>query len=161
MWISQITELTLKDQFKQSWLSTINDSSKCLNYRIYKTEHVRRYLITIPYKLKKKKKKKKKKNNFRTCNHKLPIETGRWRQIDKNLRKCNCYSGNVIGDEYHYVFECPLFDFDRSVLAPFIHRYRANTLLFYNLFNEANVNKLRRLCKFLRIILDSFQTNPG
>ena len=131
MWIPQITELTLKDQFKQSWLSTINDSSKCLKYRIYKTDHkFEDDLITMPYKL------RISFINFRTCNHKLQIEAGRWRQIDRNLRKCNHCLGNVIADEYHYVFECPFFDFDRSVLAPFIRKYHANTLLFYNLFNE-------------------------
>lgn len=98
--------------------------------------------------------------NFRICNHKLPIETGRWRQIDRNLRKCNRCLGNAIGDEFHYVFECPFFDLDRSLIVPFIRRNRANAVVFYNLFNETNFSKLKRLCKFLEIILDSFKINP-
>lgn len=63
-WLSNTIQLTLADQFKQSWLSTINDSPKCFNYRIYKTEHkFEEYLIHLPFKM------RKSFINFRICNH--------------------------------------------------------------------------------------------
>lgn len=155
-WLSSQVYLTLQDQYKQSWSTLINESPKCINYRIFKTEHkFENYLIDLPFKL------RKNFTNFRLCNNKLPIETGRWHKIDRHLRKCNRCNANVIGDEYHFIFQCSFFDFDRSLFAPFINKSRANCILFSNIFNETNKVKLRRLCKFLGIVLESFQSNPG
>ena len=34
----------------------------------------------------------------------FPIETGRWTGIERNLRLCErC---DVIGDEFHFIYEC-------------------------------------------------------
>lgn len=44
---------------------------------------------------------------FRTSNHKLPIETGGWNDIEKSNRLCNlCYRD--IGDEFslYFVLHC-------------------------------------------------------
>ncbi len=54
---------------------------------------------------------------FRTTNHKLPIETGRWNNIELSERKCNKCNMNTIGDEFHYLLECPLLLNDRNLLA--------------------------------------------
>ena len=51
--------------------------------------------------------------NYRLCNNKLPIETGRWNGVDRHLRKCTLCNDEV-GDEYHYVFNCKSFDTDRK-----------------------------------------------
>ena len=42
---------------------------------------------------------------FRTSNHKLPIETGRWSNIPRNQRICHLCE-TEIGDEYHYIMKC-------------------------------------------------------
>ena len=34
-----LIDTSLKTQFKQTWQSNVNDSSKCTNYRMYKTKH--------------------------------------------------------------------------------------------------------------------------
>ena len=44
---------------------------------------------------------------FRTCNHRLPIEIGRWQGIERQNRTCNICDKNEIGDEFHYVLQCP------------------------------------------------------
>ena len=37
--------------------------------------------------------------------HYMPIETGRWRRIPRHDRKCApC---NTLGDERHYIYDCP------------------------------------------------------
>jgi hypothetical protein len=46
---------------------------------------------------------------FRTTNHKLPIETGRWNNIDRVNRICTKCNNITIGDEYHYIIECEHF----------------------------------------------------
>ena len=43
---------------------------------------------------------------FRLGSHKLPIETGRWNRTKRELRFCtDC---NVLGDEQHFIFTCPM-----------------------------------------------------
>lgn len=41
---------------------------------------------------------------FRTSNHSLPMEKGRWYHLDRSERKCCIYQNIGIGDEYHYSF---------------------------------------------------------
>ena len=61
----------LQDQFKQDWHSQVSNCSKCLNYRIFKTDLVfENYLLNIPSKL------RKTYTKFRCRNSKIPIETG-------------------------------------------------------------------------------------
>ena len=43
---------------------------------------------------------------FRTCNTKLPIETGRWLNIPRHDRAYILCNNRHIGDEYHYLLEC-------------------------------------------------------
>ena len=42
---------------------------------------------------------------FRTGNVKLPIETGRWFNIERDDRICHLCNSDV-GDEFHYIFNC-------------------------------------------------------
>ena len=32
-------EMSLKDQFKQTWHSAVTESPKCFNYKLFKTDH--------------------------------------------------------------------------------------------------------------------------
>ena len=41
---------------------------------------------------------------FRTSNHYLHVETGRWRNILYENRLCAYCNKNDIGDEFHYLF---------------------------------------------------------
>jgi hypothetical protein len=43
---------------------------------------------------------------FGTDNARLPIETGRWKDIPRENRFCNLYNRNKIGDEFHYLLDC-------------------------------------------------------
>ena len=62
--------------------------------------------------------------------HKLPIETGRWKGLDRCDRLCpEC---QVLGDEEHYLFHCSLVRRDDLLLPE----------EFGNLWKNANVFKL-------------------
>ena len=105
-WLSKTVLLKLQDQYKQPWSASISDSLKCLNYRILKTGHkFENYLIRMSPKM------RKILIDYRLCNNKLPIETGRWTNIDRNLRKCKLCNSGTVGNEFHYVMECCFFDF--------------------------------------------------
>ena len=93
---------------------------------------------------------------FRTGNHRLPIETGRWENLPLNERKCHLCPKNDIGDEYHNLFCCCYFESERKrLLKPKFYRNH-NLLKFRNLLNSNNVSTLKRLSEFTRIIMDKF-----
>ena len=85
------------------------NSSKCINYRILKTNFVlEKNLIRLSVKsyitLAK----------FRTTNNRLPKEKGRWDNIERNQRFCPLCNCNLIGDEFQYLFQCEIFkDFQK------------------------------------------------
>ena len=44
---------------------------------------------------------------FRTVNHKLTIETGRYTRISRNESVCKMCNSGQLGDEFHFCLECP------------------------------------------------------
>ena len=52
---------------------------------------------------------------FRTANHKLPIELGRWNNIEYDERKCDLCDQRSIGDQSHYLLECDFFKRERQL----------------------------------------------
>ena len=38
---------------------------------------------------------------FRTCNHKLAVDVGRYQNVDRNLRNCDLCNLYILGDDYH------------------------------------------------------------
>ena len=82
--ISKIVKQRLCDQFKQTWSTTVFNSPKCLNYRIFKCNHttVEQYLLQLPNDL------RNALCNFRCLNHKLPTEKGRFWGVERDDRIC-------------------------------------------------------------------------
>jgi hypothetical protein len=71
---------------------------------------------------------------FRTCNQKLPIETGRWNNVPRDQRICHpC--GIVMGYEYHYIMKCSVFNESRRLYVPQVYIQRPKILKYYNLFS--------------------------
>ena len=141
----------LCDQFPQSWTAELQSSSKGKNYSIYKNHTNRENYINtlsgpsllIMFK-------------FRTANHKLPVEVGRWANVELSDRKCLLCQNNQIGDEFHYLLECPFFLNERKqYIDPYYFR-RPNILKYSQLLNITNESKLIRLSKFMKIIMKSF-----
>ena len=103
---------TLLDQSIQEWYSKLESSSKGKNYRLYKTGIViEKYLINFPINiylpiLK-----------FRTTNHRLSVELGRWVRKPYEERRCLKCNSNSVGDEFHYLLECDFFKEDRHRLV--------------------------------------------
>ena len=83
-------------------------------------------------------------SRFRTGNHKLPIEIGRWDDTEYAERKYPLCETSV-GDELHYVLECAFFKRERQLLIPQQCRSRPNTLKFRNLVNTREGNTLINL----------------
>ena len=89
---------------------------------------------------------------FRTANHRLIIETGRWHNIDRENRICTLCDEGLVGDEFHYLLECSYFNDERKNLLGEDYCIRPNIIKYKNLMNTKNVPVLRNLCHFIKII---------
>lgn len=76
-------------------------------------------------------------NNFRTTNHPLPIETGKWYGIPVNDRNCTLCNIGKLSDEFHVI----LYWKSLSILQKqFLHtRYKPSTMTFTELLTTANL----------------------
>ena len=126
-WVVKSIEQKLKDQFFQNCLSEINTSSKCLCYRIFKTDVCfENYLSKLSF------------NNlyllckFRCGSHRLPVETGRWNNVPRSDRLCHLCASNDIGDEYHYIISCGALKDERKKFLPLYCNYIPNTFKFHH-----------------------------
>ena len=81
----------LQDQFIQRWRSDLTMSSKGKNFHVFKDSiQLESYFTTLPRNL------YINMVRFRTGNHKMPIEVGRWNNIDIDDRKFNLCTTNSI-----------------------------------------------------------------
>ena len=100
-WLKLFVKQTLTDQFINTWTAEISVSDKCTLYKTYKTKFgIEGYLLNVNENVYKSLVK------YRTLNSKLPIEIGRYDGTERYQRLCKVCNLNVIGDEYHYIFEC-------------------------------------------------------
>ena len=136
----------IRDQFVQHWTSEINDSSKCINYRMFtQSLKLKHYLIHLSYR------ERCIMAKFRCRNHNLPIESGCRRGIPRNLRICDLCKKDI-GDEFHYIFNCSHFTNLRNKLIKLIYRNSPSAVNFDLLMNTTNKAQLYKLCKFIEKI---------
>ena len=132
--------------------SAIFENSHSTTYRIFKQSlHFEKYLTDLP------KKERIVLCRFRCANHHLPIVSGRYSNIPRNMRFCNLCNLQSLGDEFHYLFECPFFANDRNL---FLKRYfirRPNTFKMDQLFNSTHIKTILNLVKFCRKITKHFE----
>ena len=64
---------------------------------------------------------------------------------------------NLIGDEYHYLFECENFKEIRSFYLPKYYIVHHNTYKFTKLMTRTNIRLLQRLSEFISNILSRFK----
>ena len=100
-WLVENVKMILKDQFKQTWLTDLNTNSEYINYRIFKPNFgFEDYLLKLDCRL------RKLLCKFRLGNSKLPIGRGRYYNVPREQRYCELCDHNIIGDEFHFIFEC-------------------------------------------------------
>ncbi|MCG8034996.1 MAG: hypothetical protein JAZ03_22865 [Candidatus Thiodiazotropha taylori] len=161
LWINQasinsrnmkvLVKSVLVDQNLQKWHSDLQNSQKGINYSIIKQAiSLEKYLITVQRKywqcLFK----------FRTENHKFPVETGRWNDIEYSERKCNLCNNHDVGDNFHYLLSCSYFSEERKTYLHRKYYTRPNILKFQEFMATANKPRLQNLCKFIKILMNKF-----
>ena len=150
-WLCREVQNRLQMQYIQEWNSVVHNSPKCINYRTFKTEFKMEFYISelqpkfyIPI------------ARFRTTNHRLPIERGRWENIERSQRIGTLCNRNEMGDEFHYLFECDFFKETRTIYLPKFYQRHANILKFQKLMSVRNLKLLQQLSRFIFFILSKF-----
>ena len=72
---------------------------------------------------------------YRTSNHYLPEETGRWNMTDISERKYLLCNKNDTGEELHYLLTCPFFNDSRLQNVPRFYHNNPNILKFKQRMN--------------------------
>ena len=89
----------ITDQYKQEWLTIVNETSKLSYYRLYKNYlslETEKYLSISNHRY------RNALCKFRVSAHNLEIETGRYFRIAPQERICKCCTSNSIESEYHF-----------------------------------------------------------
>ena len=161
IWLSQsflsVKNLTenvrqvLKDQYRQEWASTIENSSKSVTYKCFKKDlKFESYLLELPHVY------KRILIKFRTSNHKLPIENGRFSKLSRHLRVCENCDTNTLGDEFHFLLECPALNDLRKKYIPKFYWQRPNMICLQQLMSLNNQQKQINLLKFIKEGFETF-----
>ena len=144
----------LRDQYIQQWFTSVSTRSSCSIYKNI-TNHFRcqnyfhmvtncKHRISLI--------------RFRTKNHSLSnVIQGRGR----NRRPYNerlCPTCNVLGDEFHCLFECENTRHIRHVL-PRYYTFRPNMFNFSSLLSSEEPSVLRKLAKFFIYVILSLRAN--
>ena len=150
-WLKASLHQKIDDIAIQEWQSEVFSNSLCKSYRIFKSEYgYCKYLNVLDTK------RRISLCKFRCANHKLPVVTGRYDGIDRNVRFCTLCDNSNIGDEYHYLYECPTLCEKRRNYLKKYYRTRPNTIKTNELFINGNKKILNDLAAFAEIIMKCF-----
>ena len=88
-------------------------------------------------------------SRFRCSSHDLFIESGRYRNIEREKRICKLCPLGLIEDEYHFVLVCPEYSSLRGkYILPYYYNY-PNTIKFSVLLSNTNENTCNSLSLFI------------
>ena len=150
--ISKSVKLKLTEIHSLSWKTEVFDSPKCLNYRIFKQDFgFENYFNVLLDDL------SKAFCHFRSLNHKMPIEWGRYLGTQRDDRICELCRLHKIGDEFLYMLECTYFDDTRNVYLPRGLTSRPNVNVFHDIMNSRDTQTIFKVAKFSKTILKTFQ----
>ncbi len=153
VWFKSCIKQRLFDQGQQNWYASLFDSSKCLNYRMFKEILCfESYLNVLPTKL------RNALIRFRCRNNKFPIELGSYLNIPRVERLCTLCNKNDLGDEFHYVLICPFYSAQRKHFLKRYFWHNASTIKMKHLLQSEGLD-LINLCKFICAIFGSFNQN--
>ena len=86
---------------------------------------------------------------IRTCAHKLNLEFGRHRNVERSERKCRLCNLNEIEDEYHFILQCPLYNDIRIKFIKTYYHKRPSVLKLTQLLTSQNNKELSNLGHYL------------
>ena len=156
LWFKHAVKRILCDQYLQQWNSEKCNSSRGINYRMFKHDFkLENYLLklsTINARILCK---------FRTGNVKLPIETGRWFIIERETIKYVTYAiamlvmSSIAFSIVHLYLLKEMTTYLVSIQIKQVH-------FLFSIYSLPKINKslLCKLCKYLQIVIERVRL-PG
>ena len=149
---SNITNLQLTriiervyDQYYQNWYEALRASSKLSTYRTIKTKFAaEKYLNSVTDG-----RHRSELAKLRCSAHRLAVEDGRYRNIERQQRLCIHCQMSVIEDEYHFLLTCPFY---REIRIKYIPKYYItwpNINKFKSLLTTEKPTLLKKIANFL------------
>lgn len=86
-------------------------------------------------------------SKFRTSQHNLEVECGRWKDIPREERTCKCCSLALTEDESHLIFDCPLYYDIRGQFYREIFEKANTDKNIRIMFNEISVHEMGQFLK--------------
>ena len=90
-------------------------------------------------------------SKFRCRNNKIPVVVlgHRGRRIPNEDRICPACNIGAIGDEFHYIMQCPVFQIQRQRCLETPYLINPDREKFLSLLQNNNFNTLRKLAKLI------------
>ena len=152
-WFKCKIKQSLSDQYRQNVINDINEHPKCIIYRAFCDTNrfeIQDYLLKLPDFL------VKTLISFRLGNNKLPGVLGRIRNNDPEDRTCQLCEKNEIGDEFHYLLDCPHFHEQRLRFLGHYYSHHPNIIKFNKIMCQTSMGKIKKLASFCYTIQRSF-----
>ena len=111
---SQLVIQRLYDQYIQNWYSYVNNSPKLTTYKTEKIQFCHEKYSSCVLN----NKHRVALSRLRCSAHKLIIEEGRYRNIERNIRLCQFCDMNLTENEFHFLLVCPAFRTLRAACLP-------------------------------------------
>ena len=135
----------VKDHFIQSWHERLNKSSRASFYREICVFEFQPYLEKVVNK-----KFRNALSKIRLSSHRLHIESGRWKRPHSTPRENRvCFHCNILEDEFHFIFECSLYDDERCLFIKPYFRRRYSMFKLIELFQSSNKGTLNKLGNYI------------
>jgi hypothetical protein len=133
------------DTYLHKWFSDLESFSKLQTYKLFKNEFCQeRYLLCIQNE-----KHRIALSQLRCSAHRLAIEEGRYRNIERCDRLCALCNMKQVESEYHFLLVCPFY---KELRNQYINRYYStwpNIHKFKLLMSSENKGILRKLATFV------------
>ena len=139
-----ILKQRLNDNFMQTWNAEFNQSTRALFYRSISNFKYQYYLDVVTV--------KKFRNalaRLRVGSHRLEVEVGRWNRHRVEYAERKCRICNKLEDEYHFIFECAIYEDLRRYYIPRYYRIRPNMFKCIELLNTSNQKHINKLAAYV------------
>lgn len=136
----------LKDNYGQNCNIELENSSRAKHYILYYEQFTfATYLKNVDFESH-----RVALCRFRTGNHRLAIETGRWHKPNPiPLPDRKCIFCNKLEDEYHFLLECSLYKDLRKIYVPKYVYNRPNMEKFKYIMSTENIKIMQKLATFV------------
>ena len=137
----------IRNKYIENWFNLVESSPSCnsLYKHIKSNFEVEFYLSKLPESL------RPYISKFRTSNHRLPIQRGRYDRTPREERLCTLCDEQLVGDEFHFILVCKnlqLVDLRNQYISPY-YRNIPSLGKLTELF-ENKGRKLFKLAKYLK-----------